>query len=59
MSKKITKNHVKGSSTPLEFNLSKIRALTDEEAEKRAKKDLDAPIISSRFAKNGRKINQT
>ncbi|MES2826492.1 MAG: hypothetical protein V4732_23095 [Pseudomonadota bacterium] len=37
MSKKITKNYVKGSSIALEFNVSKIRALTDKEAEDRAK----------------------
>ncbi|MDF3012530.1 MAG: hypothetical protein K0Q78_734 [Cellvibrio sp.] len=58
MSKKITKNHVKGLLTAPEFNVSKVRAFTDSEAEDRAKKDPDAPIISANFAKKGRKINQ-
>ncbi|MES2674455.1 MAG: hypothetical protein V4660_09445 [Pseudomonadota bacterium] len=58
MSKKITKNYVKGSSIALEFNVSKIRALTDKEAEDRAKQDSDAPVISPKFAKKARKLNQ-
>ena len=58
MSKKITTNHVKGSSVAPEFNVSKIRALTDKETEKRAKKDPDAPIVNSKFAKKSRKLNQ-
>ncbi len=58
MSKKITKNHVKGLSVTPEFNVSKVRALSDNEAEERAKKDPDAPIINSKFAKKARKINQ-
>ncbi|PUA26704.1 MAG: hypothetical protein B0W54_23495 [Cellvibrio sp. 79] len=52
MSKKITANHIKDSSVAPEFNVSKIRALTDKQAEERAKKDPDAPIVNARFAKN-------
>ena len=58
MSKKITKNHIKDSTVAPEFNVSKIRALTDKEAEERAKKDPDAPIVDARFAKKSRKLNQ-
>lgn len=58
MSKKITTNHIKGLSVTPEFNVSKVRALTEREAEERAKKDPDAPIINSTFAKKARKLNQ-
>ena len=58
MSKKITTNHVQGSSLAPEFNVSKIRALTDKEAEERARKDPDAPVINSTFAKKSRKLNK-
>jgi hypothetical protein len=58
MSKKITTNHVKGSPIAPEFNVSKIRALTDKELEERAKKDPDAPVISTKFAKKPKKLNQ-
>lgn len=59
MSRKITKNHIKGLSAAPEFNVSNVRALTDKGAEERAKKDPDAPIISSKFAKKARKLNPT
>ena len=58
MNKKITKNYIKGSSVTPEFNVSKVRALTDKEVEERAKKDPDAPIVSPKFAKNPRKLNK-
>ncbi len=58
MSKKITINHVKGLSVAPDFNVSKVRALTDSETEERAKKDPDAPVINAKFAKKARKLNQ-
>ncbi len=58
MSKKIITNHVKGLSAAAEFNVSKVRALTERETEERAKKDPDAPIINAKFAKKARKLNK-
>ncbi len=52
MSKIIRINHIKGTNTVPEFNVSKIRAMSDEEAEKRAKNDLDAPIITTKMLKD-------
>jgi len=54
MGKIIKNNHIKDtSSTPL-FNVSKIRAMSDEEAEKRAKRDPDAPLITKKDIESGK-----
>jgi hypothetical protein len=45
MGKKIIKNHIKGTIRAPEFNVSKIRAMSDKEAVRRAKEDSDAPIV--------------
>lgn len=37
MGKLIKNNHIKGTSVPPLYNVSKIRAMSDNEAEKRAK----------------------
>ena len=58
MNKKIIISHVKGSPVAPEFNVSKVRALSDGETEERAKKDPDAPIINAGFAKKAKKLNQ-
>lgn len=55
VSRIIKKNHVKGTLAPPEFNVSKVRAMSDEEAEERAKKDPDAPIVDPRKVK---KVNR-
>jgi hypothetical protein len=34
-----------------DYNVSKIRLMSDDESEKRAKSDLDAPVINLEFAK--------
>ena len=51
MSKIITKNHIKGTESNPEFNVSKVRAMTDNEAEARARKDPDAPIVDPKKLK--------
>jgi len=52
MSKIIRINHIRGDNIVPEFNVSKIRAMSDSEAEKRAKADPDAPIITARMLKD-------
>ncbi len=52
MSKIIRINHIKGANTVPEFNVSKIRSMSDEDAEKRAKSDSDSPIITTKMLKN-------
>ncbi|MCF6338947.1 MAG: hypothetical protein L3J84_13555 [Gammaproteobacteria bacterium] len=52
MSKIIRINHIKGANIVPEFNVSKIRAMSDKEVEKRAKNDLDAPIIAAKRLKD-------
>lgn len=51
MSRIIKKNHIKGNNLAPEFNVSKVRAMSDEEAENRAKSDPDAPIVDPKKAK--------
>ncbi len=51
MAKLIKKNHIKGTLTEPLFNVSKVRAMSDAEAEKRAKSDPDAPPISQKDIK--------
>jgi hypothetical protein len=41
-----------------DIDFYKADALTDEEIEERAKTDPDAPVISAKFAKKARKLNQ-
>lgn len=55
MAKLIKKNHIKGSPIEPQFNVSKIRAMSDEEAEKRARNDPDAPPITQKDI-NRRKV---
>ncbi|MCO1334162.1 hypothetical protein MO867_07370 [Microbulbifer sp. OS29] len=45
MTKISSKNHIKGTAVAPEFNVSKVRAMSNKEAEERAKKDPDAPIV--------------
>ena len=51
MGKIIRKNVISSSGTIPEFNVSKIRAMSEEEAVERAKKDPDAPLIDEDFIK--------
>ncbi|WP_299940088.1 hypothetical protein [uncultured Microbulbifer sp.] len=51
MSKIISKKHIKGVTVTPEFNVSKVRAMSDKEAEERAKKDSDAPIVDPQKVK--------
>jgi len=51
MNKKITKNHIKGTPLEPEYNVSKVRAITDREAEERARNDPDSPIVDPKFLK--------
>ncbi len=46
MGKLIRNNYIKGTSSPPLFNVSKVRAMSDKEAEERAKSDPDAPLIT-------------
>ncbi len=48
MAKLIKKNHIKGAPTTPLFNVSKIRAMSDAEVEKRAKNDPDSPLITQK-----------
>ncbi|VAW87016.1 hypothetical protein MNBD_GAMMA18-2108 [hydrothermal vent metagenome] len=52
MSKIIRINHIKGANAVPEFNVSKIRAMSDQDAEKRAENDPDAPIITTKMLKD-------
>ncbi len=52
MSKMCRENHIKGTKNVPEFNVSKVRAMSDLEAEKRAKSDPDSPIVTPAAAKN-------
>jgi hypothetical protein len=51
MGKKILFNHGRGTLVVPDYNVSKIRLMSDDESEKRAKSDLDAPVINLEFAK--------
>jgi len=51
MIKKVTKNHIKGTPVVPEYNVSKVRSMTNKEAEERAKNDPDAPIVNPKFVK--------
>jgi hypothetical protein len=54
MGRKIIKNYIKGTIRPPEFNVSKIRAMSDKEAIRRAKEDSDAPIVDPKKVKRTR-----
>lgn len=58
MSKTHKKNHIKGSKPVAEFNVSKVRAMSDEEIERRAKNDPDSPIVTHASAKKIRPIKR-
>ena len=51
MSRKIIKNHIKDTRCAPEYNVSKVRAMSDEEAAKRAKSDPDSPIVDPKKVK--------
>jgi hypothetical protein len=51
MARKIRTNHIKGINSTPEFNVSKVRAMSDEEAFKRAEKDPDTPIVDPKKLK--------
>lgn len=57
MSRIITKNHIKGNNPSPEYNVSKVRAMSDEEAENRAKSDPDAPIVDPKKVKRVKRDN--
>ena len=51
MSRIHRKNHIKGTNSVPEFNVSKVRAISNREVEKQAKGDPDSPIVTSSAAK--------
>ena len=55
MPKLIKVKHVKGSKSISNYDVNKIRSLSDSEAEKRAINDPDAPPITSKMIKKVKK----
>jgi hypothetical protein len=58
VSKTHKENHIKGVKSVPDFNVSKVRAMSDEEIEKRAKSDPDSPIVTSASAKKMKPIKR-
>lgn len=58
MSKKHKEKHVKGASSVPVFNVSKVRAMSDEDVEKRAKGDPDSPIVTPASIKKMKQIKR-
>ncbi len=49
-------NPVTGKSFNPEFNVSEVRAMTDEEVKQRAAEDCDAPIVNPKNLKQVKRI---
>ena len=58
MSKIHKENHIKGAKLVPDFNVSKVRAMSDEEIEKRAKSDPDSPVVTPASAKKMKPIKR-
>jgi hypothetical protein len=58
MGKLVKENHVKGSSLEPHFNVSKVRAMSDIEAEKRAKSDPDAQPLTEDMLKSFKRVKK-
>lgn len=58
MNKTHKENHIKGAKCAPEFNVSKVRAMSDKEIEKRAKSDPDSPIVTAVSAKKMKPIKR-
>jgi hypothetical protein len=58
MSKIHKETHIKGEQSIPEFDVGKVRAMSDAEAEKRAKSDPDSPIITPASLKSMKPIKR-